>query len=208
MSTRPPTRSIEQNGIRITEPNTKKKKDYYEQADRYEAEYDALNKEIGDIEGDVKSEISILKQYADRLNLGSVDKLDSSSYDRILQALGKELQGAEKGTPEYEDIDRLGAQIYERKQKYLEQGGLQERQQKLAELIRKRDSLEIEKILHRERYLNTLESETESNRSNLEYIGSTHLTALLGDSGIKLLVEQINETTPDKFSHLALETKW
>lgn len=93
VSTYPPTRTIEStDGIRITQPNTDKKKDYYDQADKYQKDYDATQSEIRNIKKDVDSELGMLKQYADRLHLGSIDKLDESSYDQVLQALGKELQ--------------------------------------------------------------------------------------------------------------------
>lgn len=69
-------------------------------------------------------------------------------------------------------------------------------------------ALEKAKTTHAERYRQSLESETEAARANLDFLKSTHLTSLLGDSGIKLLIEQINKTTPDKFTSLTLQEKW
>jgi len=49
-----------------------------------------------------------------------MEKLDESSYDRILKGLGEQLKGTTKDTPDYDDINNLGQEIAKRKAKYLE----------------------------------------------------------------------------------------
>jgi hypothetical protein len=153
ISTRPPTRSIESNGIRVTFDKTEKKEQNYRDQEKYREsrgdltrEIASLTKDIADGRGGMQEKYRILGKMKDDYKAGPEGSEEQKGLKGLIEKTEKELEDFKKKT------------------------------EILAKLQSALAALDAVEALRAHGYQESLKSETEASRSNLKFLESTNLT--------------------------------
>lgn len=186
MSKVPPERSVENGPVRVTlaDKDGAKERNYHEQQ-----EY--RNKEMS-----LTEQKAELETYINANRASMVEKFQQ------LPQMKRDHESAMEGSREKEELK--GA--IEKIEKELEE--FKHKTEQLEAIKQVLAALEQDEKIRSERYRESLQTETDVARENLQYITSTHLDVILGDEGIKLLIDEINEHRINELTRLSLETKW
>lgn len=192
-----------ENGIRIAS------KEVYHSSCEIDANIQVLQSEIRDIDTRLDSQQQFLSRTSERFGLPSIDSLSPENFDRLIRKFETDSRDPDVNPEDREQALKMLAQIQTMKTEYQEL-----RRQKEA-LLLKLTAYKQAKTTHQALYQKTLQQETEASRSNLTFLGSTHLDGILRNDGIQTLVREIDEhkdtfpvDTLNKASSLSLETKW
>lgn len=118
------------------------------------------------------------------------------------------MKNEDPNTPDYKDAEKVLAEVTKIEEEFKEK-------QKRKEFIEGNllPAYEQAKKVHARQYQESVQTETEASKNNLQFLGSTHLDSFLKDDGIKLLIDEINAhktaiASSEELTHLTLETKW
>ncbi len=179
ISTRPPTRSTEQFGIRITASGDKAKEEkklknkFYEGTEKKENELSRLRVLMGDINNKVSGEKADLNKIAvDTFCLSPIETLDEKSYDILIKACDKATE-AETNETDKEFSRKLKFTIQAKKDKYLEPMGLQAQQSFLPNILINIQDIEQQLTTDKLTYQASLSKFAENERSNLSLLNKS-----------------------------------
>ncbi len=199
ISTRPPTRSTEQFGIRITASGDKAKEEkklknkFYEGTEKKENELSRLRVLMGDINNKVSGEKADLNKIAvDTFCLSPIETLDEKSYDILIKACDKATE-AETNETDKEFSRKLKFTIQAKKDKYLEPMGLQAQQSFLPNILINIQDIEQQLTTDKLTYQASLSKFAENERSNLSLLNKSWFS-VLGQEKLNFSVSFINDS--------------